>query len=90
MTAVAPYGSWKSPIEAAAVARSWIAPMEVQVDGDALWWLEQRPAEGGRQVACRWTSTLLPDSARTAASLPGCSGITQACSGTAPNYGSPT
>ena len=54
MTAVAPYGSWRSPIEAAAVARSWIAPMEVQVDGDALWWLEQRPAEGGRQVACRW------------------------------------
>jgi dipeptidyl aminopeptidase/acylaminoacyl peptidase len=54
MRAVAPYGSWKSPIEAAAVARAWVVPTEVQADGDALWWLEQRPAEGGRHVACRW------------------------------------
>jgi dipeptidyl aminopeptidase/acylaminoacyl peptidase len=52
MTAVAPYGSWRSPIEAAAVARGWIGPSEIQVDGDALWWLEHRPDEGGRQVVC--------------------------------------
>jgi dipeptidyl aminopeptidase/acylaminoacyl peptidase len=54
MTAVAPYGSWKSPVEAGGVARGWLSPIEIQVDGDALWWLEQRPDEGGRQVACRW------------------------------------
>jgi pimeloyl-ACP methyl ester carboxylesterase len=66
MTAVAPYGSWESPIDAAAIARSWIAPAEVQADGDTLWWLEQRPAESGRQVACRWEpggkiTTVTPD-----------------------------
>lgn len=36
------------------VAGGWAASLEIQADGDVLWWLEQRPAEGGRQVACRW------------------------------------
>jgi dipeptidyl aminopeptidase/acylaminoacyl peptidase len=53
MTAIAPYGSWESPIDAALVAGGGTTPLEIQVDGDVLWWLEQRPAEDGRQVACR-------------------------------------
>jgi len=35
------------------MARSWTGPAELQADGDLLWWLEQRPAEDGRQVVCR-------------------------------------
>jgi dipeptidyl aminopeptidase/acylaminoacyl peptidase len=50
----APYGSWTSPIDAAAVARAgrrlgFPAPAE---DG-AVWWLEGRPDEGGRSVLMR-------------------------------------
>src|SRR5215469_13696718 len=58
MTAVAPYGSWESPIDAALVAGGGTTPLEIQVDGDVLWWLEQRPAEDGRQVA-PWDGTEL-------------------------------
>jgi dipeptidyl aminopeptidase/acylaminoacyl peptidase len=54
MATVAPYGSWRSPISAELLAHGGNVPSEVRVDGDAVWWLEQRPAEGGRQVACRW------------------------------------
>jgi len=51
---VAPYGSWKSPISAEQLARGGVGLGELQTDGDAVLWLELRPAEGGRQVACRW------------------------------------
>ena len=54
MPEVAPYGSWKSPISAEQLARGGVGLGEVQTDGDALLWLELRPAEGGRQVVCRW------------------------------------
>ena len=52
MTA-APYGSWHSPLSAATVAaggRGLRAPM---IDGDALYWLESRANEGGRNVIVR-------------------------------------
>ncbi len=50
-----PYGSWPSPITAADVAKSGIRlSFPVLVDGGSeatdVWWLEGRPAEGGRQV----------------------------------------
>jgi dipeptidyl aminopeptidase/acylaminoacyl peptidase len=51
---VAPYGSWKSPISAEQLARGGVGLGELQTDGDAVLWLELRPAEGGRQVICRW------------------------------------
>ena len=45
---------------------------ELHADGEALWWLEGRPDEGGRQVVVRWTAAdgavdVVPDgfSART-------------------------
>lgn len=54
MTSVAPYGSWSSPIDAAAVARAGrrLAFPAIAADG-AVWWLEGRPSEGGRSVLMR-------------------------------------
>src|SRR3954454_8768734 len=49
----APYGSWRSPLSAATVAaggRGLHAPV---IDGDAFYWLESRPNEGGRNVIVR-------------------------------------
>ncbi len=54
MATVAPYGSWSSPIDAAAVARAGrrLAFPTIADDG-AVWWLEGRPGEGGRSVLMR-------------------------------------
>ncbi len=48
-----PYGSWTSPITAAQIASGAIGLGEVRVDGDAVYWLEMRPNEGGRSVVVR-------------------------------------
>jgi dipeptidyl aminopeptidase/acylaminoacyl peptidase len=53
MPAVAPYGSWKSPVGGELVAAGGVSLDEVRVAGDAVLWLEGRPLEGGRQVVCR-------------------------------------
>ncbi len=47
------YGRWASPLSAIEVARGKISLSELQSDGDALYWLEARPAEGGRVVFVR-------------------------------------
>ena len=54
MPTVAPYGSWRSPIDAAAVARAGrrLAAPAIAKDG-AVWWAEGRPAEGGRVLLMR-------------------------------------
>ncbi|HET8814902.1 MAG TPA: S9 family peptidase [Solirubrobacterales bacterium] len=51
---VAPYGSWRSPIDAATVARAGrrLGAPALAADG-AVWWAEGRPAEGGRVVLMR-------------------------------------
>ncbi len=46
----APYGTWRSPLAAADLARSAIALNYVQVAGGQPYWIESRPAEGGRNV----------------------------------------
>ncbi len=51
--AVAPYGSWRSPITAELVARRGVRLYEPTVVDDAVWWLELRPAEDGRHVVVR-------------------------------------
>jgi dipeptidyl aminopeptidase/acylaminoacyl peptidase len=51
--AIAPYGSWTSPIGAARLAGNAIAMAELRVHGDSLYWRESRPAEGGRNVIMR-------------------------------------
>ena len=48
-----PYGSWRSPITADAIVAGVIGLGQIQLDGDDLYWVEQRPAEAGRNVVVR-------------------------------------
>ena len=50
---VAPYGSWKSPIDAGRIAEGSITLREVRLDGEDVWWIEHRPTEGGRYAVVR-------------------------------------
>jgi dipeptidyl aminopeptidase/acylaminoacyl peptidase len=54
MPTVAPYGSWRSPIDAATVGRAGrrLAAPVIAADR-AVWWAEGRPDEGGRVVLMR-------------------------------------
>jgi dienelactone hydrolase len=49
------YGSWDSPVTPQLVAGATIAFSEPAVDGDAIYWLESRPAERGRRALVRWS-----------------------------------
>ena len=53
MSKVAPYGSWESPITAEMIAVGGVRLSEIVVDGGDVYWIESRPAEGGRQVIVR-------------------------------------
>ena len=53
MTAVAPYGSWPTPITSELVVRSARPPNGLAVDGNDLWWSEGRPEEAGRVAVLR-------------------------------------
>ena len=53
MTTLAGYGGWASPLAAGDVARAKVSLSELCSDGDAVYWLESRPAEAGRTVAVR-------------------------------------
>lgn len=44
----APYGSWPSPVKPSNVSTAGISYSELQVVGDTLYWLENRPNEEGR------------------------------------------
>jgi dipeptidyl aminopeptidase/acylaminoacyl peptidase len=46
---------WPSPIDAEQVARQTTAYDAVHTSGEAVYWLETRPSEGGRTVVVRWT-----------------------------------
>jgi dipeptidyl aminopeptidase/acylaminoacyl peptidase len=48
-----PYGSWPSPIDAALAAAHDGHPEYVGLVGDEVWWIEPRPAEGGRRTLVR-------------------------------------
>ncbi|MEA2606042.1 MAG: hypothetical protein QOI00_799, partial [Chloroflexota bacterium] len=50
---VAPYGAWTSPIRIDDVVGEVITLAEPWVDGDDVFWIEGRPAEGGRRVLVR-------------------------------------
>ncbi len=52
---VAPYGSWKSPISSQLVAAEAIRLGQVVLDGEDIYWNEERPAEEGRNVVVRRT-----------------------------------
>jgi hypothetical protein len=48
MTETAAYGTWKSPISAADVARGAAGVAYPSIAGGEVWWQERRPSEGGR------------------------------------------
>ena len=47
---VGAYGTWHSPISAGTVASGALRLSRVVLDGDNIYWIEGRPAEGGRSV----------------------------------------
>jgi hypothetical protein len=47
MTDIAAYGTWKSPISAADVARGATKVGFPSFAGEEVWWQESRPDEGG-------------------------------------------
>jgi dipeptidyl aminopeptidase/acylaminoacyl peptidase len=53
--AVAPYGSWVSPVALELVAAGFVRLAEPRWDGEAVTWLEGRAEDGGRQTLVRWT-----------------------------------
>jgi len=55
MAVSSPYGSWRSPITAHVIAQAAVGLAEPQQTDGGVWWLEQRPAEGGRYVVVRRT-----------------------------------
>ncbi len=50
---VAPYGSWRSAIDIDAVIAAGVYLASPWIDGDDVYWLEGRPAEGGRRTLLR-------------------------------------
>ena len=52
---VAPYGSWQSPITSDLIVKGSIGVAATMLDGDDIYWIEMRPAEGGRCVIVRRT-----------------------------------
>lgn len=57
MANAAGYGTWTSPIDAADVVSGQVAYSELTYDDGAIYWLEMRPSEGGRQVLVRRDSS---------------------------------
>ncbi len=58
---IAPYGSWKSPIDAATSIAGGVGLASPLIDGADIYWLESRPAEKGRITIMR----LSPDGTET-------------------------
>jgi hypothetical protein len=50
---VAPYGSWKSPITSDLVVSETVGLGQIVLGGRDVYWVEQRPAEGGRNATVR-------------------------------------
>lgn len=49
----APCGTWGSPITSGWIANTSISLGQIALDGDAIYWTETRPNEGGRTVLVR-------------------------------------
>ncbi len=54
MTTTRKYGSWASPISAAAVVEGSRGLSSLAFDDGYLYWVESRPLEGGRSTIMRW------------------------------------
>lgn len=55
-TQIARYGSWRSPITSEAIVADTIRLGEIAPTPDAVYWVEGRPQEGGRNVVVRRTA----------------------------------
>jgi dipeptidyl aminopeptidase/acylaminoacyl peptidase len=53
--AVAPYGSWRSPITAEMLVQGAVRFGDMSLDGETLYWVETRPEEQGRYAVVRRT-----------------------------------
>lgn len=53
MQKLAPYGSWRSPITSDMIASQTIGLEQIALEGSDIYWIESRPAEGGRSVIIR-------------------------------------
>ncbi|MGH2681560.1 MAG: S9 family peptidase [Actinomycetota bacterium] len=53
MRAAAPFGTWRSPIGAEMVSVAGISLGQPRLEGGSVYWVEGRPAEGGRSVLVR-------------------------------------
>lgn len=53
---IAAYGTWASPITSNLIGSQTVALGSPLLDGDNTYWLEGRPAEGGRQVIVRMSA----------------------------------
>src|SRR5688572_27861524 len=49
------FGTWASPLSAAAVAAGGLRLGAVALDGEDIYWLEGRPSEGGRYALMKRT-----------------------------------
>jgi dipeptidyl aminopeptidase/acylaminoacyl peptidase len=47
---IASFGSWTSPIKAESIAAGCVRLGQIEIDGDRVYWLENRPSEEGRNV----------------------------------------
>ncbi len=50
---VAPYGTWRSPVSAAMLVEGGVRLSHVSIEEGSVYWVEGRPAEGGRSVVVR-------------------------------------
>jgi len=57
----APYGTWPSPVSAEMVASAGIDFGHVALDGETVYWREQRPREDGRGVVVRHDGEIRED-----------------------------
>ena len=55
MPTITPYGSWKSPITPDLILAGAVGLGQIALDGDVVYWTEQRPSEAGRNVVVKWT-----------------------------------
>ena len=52
---IAAYGSWRSPITSDLIVAGTVGLGQVRLHGEDVYWIEQRPTEGGRNVVVRRT-----------------------------------
>lgn len=51
-----PYGTWESPITADLISTGSTRLLDVETDGDDVFWLEMRPADAGRYALMKYGS----------------------------------